>query len=250
MLAEFTPLNSGQLAFAVLTVFSAYAVKGFSGFGAGLVAIPLLVLIMPIQIVVPAVSLLSYGGNVLQAFALRKNVSWHDLWPLAPFSLLGVVTAVWLLTNVNANQLALALGVFVFIYALYSLFPLVDLTGSRRWAVPIGCCGGLVGALFGSGGFIYVVYLKLRQLDKARFRASVAMTLFIDGTFRISGYTLSNLYSETTLWLVVILFPVLMIAMLAGHFLQAHINRHRFNQIVCALLMGSSGLLIYKSLSA
>lgn len=248
MPADILQLTTAQIAFAIGATFLAYTVKGFSGFGAGLVAIPLLALILPMQIAVPAVSLLSYGGNIMQSFALRKDASWRDLLPMIPFSLLGVITAVWLLVNVDAEALALSLGIFVLLYSTYSLLPTREISGSRYWAAPIGCLGGLIGALFGSGGFIYVVYLKLRDLDKSRFRGSVAMTLFIDGTFRVGGYSGSGLYNQQTLTLAVILFPVLLIALLAGHYLQLGINRQRFNRLVSVLLMLSSLLLIYKSL--
>ncbi|MEM7207942.1 MAG: sulfite exporter TauE/SafE family protein [Pseudomonadota bacterium] len=241
-------LDTKLLVFASFSIFLAYAVKGISGFGAGLVAIPLLAFVLPLHICVPAVSLLSYAGNIAQFIALRRDASWHDVWPLAPFSILGVATAVWMLTAIDASHLALALGIFVLLYALVSLLPSLDAHGSRAWALPIGYSGGLVGALFGSGGFVYVVYLNLRQLDKARFRASVAMTLFFDGTFRITGYSAASLYDSQTLTLVAMFVPVMLIAMYSGHRLQIRIAQKRFQQIVSMLLIACSVLLIAKAL--
>ena len=248
MAADLIQFSPAQLILACVAVFLAYAVKGFSGFGAGLVAIPLLALVLPVHIAVPAVSVLSYGGNIAQSFALWKDTSWRDVLPLFPFSLLGVVTAVWLLVSIDATVLALALGVFLFLYAAYSLIPAKPLTGSRYWAIPIGSAGGLIGALFGSGGFIYVVYLKLRGLDTAGFRGSVAMTLFIDNSFRVAAYSGVGLYTLQTLILVALLVPVMLAAMLAGHHLHLNVNHARFNQVISILLMVSSALLIYKSL--
>jgi uncharacterized membrane protein YfcA len=246
--SEFFQLAPLQIAVAILAIVLAYTIKGLSGFGAGLIAIPLLSLVLPITIVVPAVSLLSYGGNLIQSFSLRRQASWRDLWPLMPFSALGVILAVWLLVNIDPRQLALAMGLFVIAYALYSLLPLQGLAGSRLWAIPFGSLGGFIGALFGSSGFIYVVYLKLRPLDKAGFRASVAMGLALDGTFRISGYITSGLFNTRVLTLVAILFPVLLLSMKAGNYLHLNISPARFNQIVSVLLMVSGVMLVYKSI--
>jgi uncharacterized membrane protein YfcA len=180
-------LNLVQLAVAISAIVIAYTIKGLSGFGAGLIAIPILSLVLSVAIVVPAVSLLSYGANVFQGFKLRWDSCWPELWSLIPFCLFGVVLAVWLIMNINSKQLALAMVLFIMVYALYSLLPINKLTGSRFWAIPFGGLGGFIGALLGSSGFIYVIYLKLRPLKKAEFRATVAMALALDGTFRISG---------------------------------------------------------------
>ena len=63
---------------------------------------------------------------------------------------------------------------FVITYAIYQLLPLPALGGSRLLAILCGCLGGLVGTLFGTGGPFYVMYLKLRDLDKSVFRATFA----------------------------------------------------------------------------
>ena len=55
MLDAFSAL---QLAWAAGLVFSAYVLRGMSGFGAGLIATPLLAFILPMSIVVPANALI------------------------------------------------------------------------------------------------------------------------------------------------------------------------------------------------
>lgn len=241
-------LDLVQMAVAISAVVIAYTIKGLSGFGAGLIAIPILSLVLPVTIVVPAVSLLSYGANLIQSFKLRQNTCWPDIWPLIPFCLLGVFLAVWLIVNVNSKQLALAMGMFVIAYALYSLLPMNRLTGPRLWAVPFGALGGFIGALFGSSGFVYATYLSLRPLNKAQFRATVAMALALDGTFRISGYIGSGLLTLNVLILVALLFPVLILSIKLGNRIHLSISPNRFNQVVSILLMVSGAVLVHRSL--
>ena len=244
-LLQLTPL---QVVLSIIIIFLAYTVKGLSGFGSGLIAIPLLAFMFPLSFIVPVLGLLSYSGTLMQSIHLRKQVVWRDMLPLIPFSLLGIFVAIWLLVNVDANSLVMALGGFVLLYSIYSLLPLSVHTGGRRWAVVAGSCGGMVGALFGTGGPFYVVYLKMRQLDKGQFRATIAMIFLVDGGARIVGYAMSGLFTMQTLWLSLILFPVLLLGMYVGHHLHIRIDQKRFNQVISLILMLSGLMLLYKAM--
>ena len=249
MLLELLELTPLQMVLSITIIFIAYTVKGLSGFGSGLIAIPLLAFIFPLTFIVPVLGLLSYSGTIMQSFHLRKQVVWSDMLPLIPFSLLGIVSALWLLVNVESNRLVMALGVFVLLYAIYSLLPLSVHAGGRRWAIVAGSCGGMVGALFGTGGPFYVVYLKMRQLNKNQFRATIAMIFLVDGGARMSGYALNGLFTSQVLWLVATLLPVLFLGMYVGHHLHIKIDQQRFNQVISVLLMVSGLILIVKSIS-
>jgi uncharacterized membrane protein YfcA len=249
MLFELIDLTPIQIGFSIAIIFMAYTVKGLSGFGCGLIAIPLLAFMFPLTFIVPVLGLLSYGGTIMQSLHLRKQVVWRDMLPLIPFSLFGIFIALWLLVNVDADSLILALGVFVLVYSIYSLSPVSIHTGSRKWATVAGFGGGLVGALFGTGGPFYVAYYKLRQLDKSQFRATIAMTFLVDGGTRMTGYALNGLFTPQVLWLVLTLFPVLFAGMYVGHHLHLKIDQQRFNQIISLLLMGSGVMLIIKYLA-
>jgi uncharacterized membrane protein YfcA len=239
-----------QIVVAISAIVIAYTIKGLSGFGAGLIAIPILSFVLPVTIVVPVVSLLSNGANLIQSFKLRHHTCWPDIYPLIPFCLFGVFLAVWLLVNINAKQLALAMGLFVMGYALYSLLPTKSLTGPRLWAIPFGGLGGFFGALFGSSGFVYVTYLKLRPLNKVQFRATVATALALDGTFRISAYIGTGLFTTQVLVLVLVglLFPILLLSIRLGNYLNLNISQSRFNLVVSTLLMVSGAVLVHKSM--
>jgi len=248
MLSEFLPITIGELVFSIVIIFIAYMVKGLSGFGSGLVAIPLLAFVLPLPFIVPVLALLSYSGTVVQSVSFRKDVVWRDLLPLIPFSLAGITIALWLLVNVNVTILTFILGVFIFCYSIYSLIPRDIVTGSRWWAIIAGGLAGLVGALFGTGGPFYVLYLKMRNVSKIQFRATITMIFLIDGAARMSGYFVSGLFTSKMLLLVFILLPVLMLAMYLGHHLHIKINEQRFNQVVSVLLLISGLSLAIKSI--
>lgn len=248
MLYESLELSVIQIILSVIIIFVAYTVKGMSGFGSGLIAIPLLAFIFPLTFIVPVLGLLSYSGTILQSVQLRKQVVWKDMLPLLPFSILGIVIAIWLLVNIDSNKLIRALGIFVLLYSVYSLLPLPIHKGGRKWAVLAGGCGGMVGALFGTGGPFYVLYLKMRQLEKGPFRATIAMIFLVDGGVRIVGYAIGGLYNQQVLWMLLIMMPVLMAGMYAGHHMHLKIDQKKFNQVISVLLLVSGLMLLYKSM--
>lgn len=249
MFIESLELSALQIVFSIAVIFLAYIIKGLSGFGSGLIAIPLLAFIFPLTFIVPVLGLLNYSGTLMQSFHLRKQVAWKDILPLIPFTLTGIMIAIWLLVNINEEMLVRVLGVFIVCYSIYSLLPLPEFIGGRKWAIFGGGLGGMVGALFGTGGPFYVVYLRMRQLNKAQFRASIAMIFFFDGGVRIIGYALNGLYSTQVLWMLLMLFPVLFVGMYVGHHLHVKFDQKKFNKVISVLLMISGLVLLVKSLA-
>ena len=248
MLSDLLPLTINELVLCVVIIFIAYVIKGLSGFGSGLVAIPLLAFFLPLPFIVPVLALVSYTGTVYQSVTYREHVVWRDLWPLLPFSLAGITIALWLLVNADITVLTLTLGIFIFCYAIYSLLPHNIKSGSRWWAVAAGSSAGLVGALFGTGGPFYVLYLKMRQVTKQQFRATITMIFLVDGGARMLGYYYSDLFTSKMVTLALVLLPVLMLAMYVGQHLHIKINDHRFNQVVSVLLLVSGLSLAIKSI--
>ncbi|MEK1939908.1 MAG: sulfite exporter TauE/SafE family protein, partial [Pseudomonas sp.] len=156
-----------------LGIAAAYVVFGVAGFGTALVAGPVLIHFMPLSRIIPLLVLLDFVaafGNWLPA---RKAVARQELWRLLPCMALGCTLGVVFLLQLKADLLLLLMGLFVSGYALYSL--LVKVRPARLsacWAVPAGTVGGLFGALFGSGGFLYALYLNARLSSSEQARAT------------------------------------------------------------------------------
>jgi uncharacterized membrane protein YfcA len=79
-------LGYAQFAWVALVIFSAFVVRGMSGFGAGMIAVPLLAFAIPLQLAVPLCSLLvfvlfvillirDHGQVVCKVLALTRRIS-------------------------------------------------------------------------------------------------------------------------------------------------------------------------------
>ena len=137
-------LSVTQWLLATLIISVAFFVRGIAGFGSGLIAIPLLAQILPLSVVVPMVGLLDYIASSSHGVKHRQAISWGDVLPLLPFTLAGVLTALYLFKTLDADLLRTALGGFIVLYAFYTLLSSgPGFRGSRLWAAPAGAFGGV-----------------------------------------------------------------------------------------------------------
>ncbi len=244
MVPELTP---AALALCAGFVLAAYFIRGIAGFGSGLIAIPLLALVLPLPLVVPAVALTDYLASASQGIVDRRAILWRSLWPLLPFMLAGVLMALYLFQRLDPGLLTQALGVFVIGYALYTLADLhpgrIEAAGR---AAPLGGLGALVGTLFGTGGPFYVAYLQLWGPAKAQFRATAATIFLIEGSTRIIGYVVSGFFTRETLLLSAGALPLVAVGLYAGHHVHTNLSEVTFRRLIGVLLLGSGIALVLR----
>ena len=244
MLESFTLIH---LPVATFVVAIAYLIRGVAGFGSGLIAIPLLALILPLSVVVPVIAMLDLLASFSHGIGNRRDIRWKEILTLLPFSLVGIGTAIYLFKTVDPNLLSMILAIFVILYSLYNLLWENMPAGlSRLWAMPWGAVGGLINALFGTGGPFYVIYLKLRGLGKDELRASIATILLFDGLGRVSGYAIGGFYSETAMILVAAGLPLGALALFVGGHIQTSMSQQVFQRAISALLLVSGIALLVK----
>ena len=242
MLETLSPI---QLISAFVILIIAFIVRGITGFGSALIAIPLLALMLPISIVVPLVGALDYISSLTHVLKLRKEIGWKQIVLILPFTLLGILLALYLFNTIDAQLLTKFLGGFIFSYALYTLLPIKPHThSSYLWAIPGGIFGGLISALFGTGGPFYVIYFQLQGLGKTAFRASIATLLFLDGSVRIIAYSYNGFYTVNTLILIGISLPVITLAMTIGGHIHTSISHQTIQKGMGILLLFSGSALM------
>ena len=232
---------------AAVIVFLAYTVRGIAGFGSALIAVPLLAFMFPVQIVVPVVVFLDYIGSASQGLQNRQLIAWREQLPLIPFTFVGVGVGLYLFSTLDPASLAKALGGFVIIYAIYQLLPLPDLRGPRAMAAPCGFAGGLLGALFGTGGPFYVIYLGLRNLEKGAFRATFALNFLIDGAIRLAAYATFGFFQPKIVLSMLAALPIIALGLWLGGRVHADMSQRAYAKLISVLLLGSGVTLLLKA---
>jgi uncharacterized membrane protein YfcA len=237
------------LAFCLVVVFAAYALRGATGFGAGVVAIPMLALVMPLNVVIPVVTTLGIAASLGQSLRELRHVDWRALRGLALPSAVGLALGLWLFASLDQKLLLRAFAVFIIAYGLWSLLPRAPAVRvpPRALAVAAGGVGGLVATLFGGmAGPFYAIYLRALELDKRRFRASISSVLLCLGLVRAGGYGGLGFYDRRALAVLALCAPVMVLGMLAGDRWHARLDQAKFERVVAILLAASGVALLLK----
>ncbi|MCP4333114.1 MAG: sulfite exporter TauE/SafE family protein [Gammaproteobacteria bacterium] len=227
-------------------ILIAYLVRGICGFGSGLIAIPILSLMLPLQVAVPLIVMLDYLASAGQGVSLRQSIQWGEIRRLIIPALIGVSAGLLVFHNADAELLPRFLGGFIFLYALYALWGPEMPKVSSWWAVPAAVSGGVVGTLFGTGGPFYVTYLKARQLDKTAFRATFACIFLLDGSARITGYLGTSVVNIQLLVLLATSLPVMILGMYMGGKINTSLSAKVFTQGISILLLVSGTSLMLR----
>jgi len=239
VLAELAPL---QVAIVGAIVFGAFVIRGMSGFGAGMIGVPLLAFLMPVHTAVAM-----FGLMVLVLFTFLSIRDWgtvvkEELKLLLPPTLLGVGAGILVFQYLDNRLLLQLLGGFLVAYSLYALavsyFGLPPFTCSRRWAFPVGFAGAVIDTMFGGGGgTLVVIYLHARGVGRAQFRATVAVLWLCEMIARIAGYGAAGYYSADILVAFVLLLPVMAAGTWLGERLGNRISQEAFSRLLAVLLL-------------
>ena len=240
-------LSYTQYSLALLILIVAYTFRGVTGFGSGLIATPLLALTFPLTFVIPFISILDMTASLTHVLHTRQHISWTVILRAIPFAFIGVPVGLFFLRTVDTLLLVKFLGLFIILFAIYSLVsPKLKKSHSLIWPAFGGFFGSLIGAMFGTGGPFYVFYFQLQQLDKSVFRATCAAVFLIDGLIRAVGFTLSGFYTSQVLLSILYALPVMFLAMYIGNHLHTNISQRTFQKAIGIFLIFSGLALILK----
>jgi uncharacterized membrane protein YfcA len=242
-------VTAEQLVAAAAILAAAYFIRGITGFGSGLIAVPLLALFLPLKFVVPTILLLDFSASSVIGGLHFKRVHWNEIGALIPFGIVGVVVGTRLLVNLPTEPMLIALAGFVFVFAIRSVFNIRgDKPASRWWAAPAALTGGTVGALFGTGGPPYVIYLNHRIRDKGELRATLSALFFSEGLTRIASFLVAGLLLTAKVWLAYLAaLPLVLGALHLGGRAHVRLSAAQMTRLVGLLLLVSSLSLLLKA---
>lgn len=237
-----TLFASWLLAIAALAL--AYAVFALAGFGSALVASAPLAQVLPVARVIPLLALLDCGSASLRAWRARAAIDRPALLALLPGMLLGQLLGVSLLASLPAPAMALLMGGFVMLMGVRGLFASAHEPG-RLPAWLWGIFGGVLGGLFGSGGFIYAACLE-RRLPRDAFRATQAMLIALSTAWRLLLCLQAGLVDWPLLGLALALAPVMAVGLIAGRQLDLRLSREQLFRLLNVLLILCGAALILR----
>lgn len=228
-----------------------YTVFGFCGFGAGIVALPLVAHVLPLREAVPMMLVLDLATALTLGLQARALVERRELLRLAPWLLAGMGVGIVVLAKAPEAWLLGILGAFVAANAAWSL---AGRTGpqpvSTRWAAPAGVIGGGFTAMFGTGGPVYTLYLARRIADTARLRASIGTLILATATLRAVLLVAGGFFAQRgVLPLALAMLPCAALGFAVGSRWSARVPQQRVRRAIWVLLLASGASLVVRAVA-
>ncbi len=238
-----------SLIVTILGVLAASVLRGFTGFGFGLAAVPLLSLALPPAQVVPLVVTLQVVIGVLGLHAASKECDWRAVRLLTPGLLAGIPIGLLILTSLPPNPVRLVIGLIiamsvVLIHRGLRLPP----DPSRLTGFAVGLVSGIISGLASMGGPPVVVFLLALGHSAARMRATAIVYFMLSGCVSLVPMSLRGLITRDILIWSVASLPVLIAGSRLGTlaFQKAKPKHHRMVALVT--LSALSALLVGRAL--
>ena len=245
------PFEPATLLLIAAIAFAAYVLFALSGFGSNLVTVPLLGHLFPLTYVLPMLATLDVVAAMRVGFQSRGYLLKRELVWLLPSMGLGIVAGTTLLVNLPPAITLGTLGAAILGYGLYSFNDRPLSLRLPQWAaIPCGIAGGVLSALFGTGGPVYVTYLAARGHDPREIRSTITVLITLTAFTRIGLYTLYGLYAqENVLLYALAAAPAMLAGIWLGHHLHLNLSKRRLVQCMAALLVASGTSLLLRALS-
>lgn len=219
-------------------------INGIVGFGAALVAMPIVALGLDMQTAVPTCGLIVLTLNVQMTWNYRSHLDTSGIRALLLGALPGAAAGVLIVRHFPESWLKTGLGILLTGYAMWGLSN--SHPAARRlaagWSALAGFLSTSLGTAFGFNGPPLAVYLSLRGGSQQEIKAALGAFFIVSGLFIVSAHGLSGLYSARVLTHFAVALPAVILGGwmgigASGRFGQGHF---RIILFVMILIMGLS----------
>ena len=234
-MASYALLHWGFL--AVIVAVGGF-VRGFSGFGATLVMVPLLNLLMSSSEAV----LLALSIDVLVLTTiLPKNAQqaeWKPIIPLILGAFIAIPLGAWILVMASPATMRIIISVLVLMFSCLLLSGWTY-KGQKTQSLSfmVGAFSGIANGATAIGGPPIVAYFIAKGMPPVALRASLNVAAFImEGVSVIAIYFVGNFNIENTIS-VLILAPFMLIFLWIGSVTFRSVNKKFFNTLILYFLI-------------
>lgn len=231
-------------------VFIATLVRSTFGFGESLIAVPLLLLFIPIEIAVPLSVLISILIAAVVVVQDRKKVLFHSAKWLILFAALGIPVGLTLLIYGNEDLIKTILGILIISYSIFSLFSKSTFKLQKDNKALLFVCGllsGILGGAYGLNGPPLVIYGNIRNWTAQHFRATLQAYFLPASILGMIGYWYKGLWTSEVTHYFLISLPVVIPTIFLGRYLNQNLKEGSFLKYVYLGLIGIGAMLIIQS---
>ena len=224
-------------------------VKGVTGMGHPLVAVPIVSLFLSVEEAVVLVALPNLLSNLVLCVETRASIpETRDLPRFLGAGVPATVVGVWLLLAVPGEPLraALALAIFTFVFQKIRQPDLmIPPATATRFAPLVGAVSGLFQGGIGISGPIVAPWFQCYRLGQAPYIFSIAAAFGVTGAVQIIVLALRGGF-DGRVGLAVIAIPSSLAAIWVGARVRRRLSGPVFEQLVLGVLTASGVALVVR----
>lgn len=233
-----------------LIMFAGAFLQGITGFGSGLVAIPLLSLLIPLTMLTPMVSLINVTLAVYLAWLLRHYLTLRRWAPLFITGVLGTLGGNFALAYLPLTALQLGMAVFVIATGLLFWFGVqLKLPTRTPQQASVGLLSGFANGALTLGGPPVVLFLTANRLGRSEFRATLAIFFLALGLTNVISFGFQGRYATVDLHALTMLILGALLGAYGGHRLSGTLSETNFRRLTLLLVI-SAGLIVITNVAS
>lgn len=241
-------LDAGTLMFCALAVVAGAYLKGYTGFGASMLWVTSLSLVLPPLQVVPMVLMFEVATSIYLLPQIWRQVRWKSIAVLLVGTWAATPLGIYALSNLPATPIRVGLAIVVFVAAILILRGFA-LRKEPSTPATVGV-GLMAGALNGSMGIVgppVILFYFSSPVGVIAGRASI-ITYFI-GTDSVGTamFAAQGLVSQSIFWRTAVFLPLLIAGVAIGNRGFLKTDPDTFKKAALFVLMALSLILFLRA---
>ncbi|MEO0561534.1 MAG: sulfite exporter TauE/SafE family protein [Chloroflexota bacterium] len=231
-----------------VTVFLGVFSQTVSGFGLGLIAMPVLSGALGLGVARPMMALVGVSMQLAMMVRNRRALSFRTIGVMSLLGIGGIPVGVWLGDAVWLSEQVLltGLGLLTVFYALYALFsPTVPELKDDRAMGPFAFISGIFSGAYNVGGPPIMIYADARRWNSDQIRSNMQAFFMFKAAVLIVAHMFSGNYTREVMTSFMWGVPAIILGLLAGFAMYPYISEHRFRQAVQVLLVIVGGKMLF-----
>jgi len=231
----------------VLTIgiFAGFFIQTIIGFGGALIALPFLLLVMPLSEAVSYISIFYLISAPIYVYREWEHIDKSLLKKIAISSFFGVLVGIVVLVYGKPLILKKALGIFIMLFVLNSLRVKKKSMLFKKTKHFLGFLGGFFSGVFSTGGPLYVMIVQDETTDVKTFRATMFGTLGLVTLMRIPVLVVGGVMTMSQIYNSLYVLPFFVLALFLGKKVYLKLNDALVKKIILALLFVSGLILAF-----
>ena len=237
-------LGVSSLLYCVVAVLAGAWLKGYTGFGASMLWMTSLSLVLPPLQVVPMVLMFEVATSITLLPQIWRDVRWRSIallllgtWAATPIGILA-------LTSLPATPIRLALAIVVLVAAVLILrgFTLSKEPG-RPATVGIGLMAGALNGSMGIVGPPVILFYFSSPIGVVAGRASIIAYFIGTDSVGTAMFAAQGLIDANVVWRTAVFLPILIAGVVVGNRGFVNTDPESFKRVALFVLMALSVLL-------